>query len=116
MKANLRKVFLILTLILTVSVAKASDPEDGTIIIAEVENTLNVEVKLAVEAQITIVRLFKLYNPSAYSVTLAATNCNQALSNCFYKQNTDNMPEGVYRIEVYYTGSNAPLAINFMHN
>ena len=115
MRTNLRKIFVLVIIIMSIFTAKAGDPDDQTIIVFKAPERVEITAKAGSGNTISYVRMFNLQNPGQFNEILIEENCNNSKSECLYYVSNSKLKKGdIYRIEMYYSGSEQPFVYQFI--
>lgn len=115
MKTNVKKIIVAFILMLNFVNAQANGEDDQTIIAQGYESYLQITAKAGSENSVTYVRMYNLSNPAQFNKVLVAESCNESNNVCVYTVANTNIVEGnVYRIEMYYSGSETPFVIQYI--
>ena len=94
---------------------KAAGGEDGTIVASSIDNKVLFEGILNVEEEIIEMRIFLQSNPSEFDELLFEESCTENNTKCIFSIDPLSLSSGIYVVEMYYTGSNNPVRIRYMH-
>ena len=95
--------------------AKAGDPDDQTIIVFKFPSNIEITANAGTQNTIEYVRMYNLQNPYQFNQVLEEDNCNENKSECKYIVSNNKLVKGaIYRIEMYYSGSETPYVIQYI--